>query len=82
MIASHALRPRWARTTSAIERASWRTEATLQLGRVKFMPSRGQGNHNAIMAAIEKLKADKDPTIAAAAKAAEEYTKDDVKRGN
>ncbi len=28
MMASHALRPRWTRTTSAIERASCRTEAT------------------------------------------------------
>lgn len=58
---------------------AWRVEATLTLGLVKFAPNRGRGNDRAIREAIEKLKSDKEPLVAEAAKHAEKMTKEDVR---
>jgi hypothetical protein len=58
---------------------SWRIEAILALGRVKYMPGRGKGNDRAVLTCIAALKQDKNAKIAEAAAAAETYTKEDVK---
>lgn len=61
---------------------SWRVEATLALGRAKFMPGSGPDNRAGILAALTKLVADKEPLVADAAKVAEAFTKEDVKKMN
>jgi len=61
---------------------SWRIEAILALGRVKYMPNRGKGNDRAVRSCIEDLKGHKDPMIAEAAAAADKYTREDVKQMN
>lgn len=61
---------------------SWRVEATLALGRAKYMVGAGKGNNRGILSTIAKLKNDPDKLVADAAKAAEAYTREDVKRMN
>lgn len=61
---------------------SWRVESILALGRAKYMVGAGKGNNRGILSTIAKLKEDKDPLIAAAAKAADSYTKEDVRKMN
>ena len=61
---------------------SWRIEAILALGRAKYMVGAGKGNNRGILSTIAKLKEDKDPLVAAAAKAADAYTKEDVRKMN
>ncbi len=61
---------------------SWRIEATLALGRVKYMVGAGKGNNRAILSAIEKLKNDSDPMVAKAAAAADAFTREDVRSLN
>ena len=46
------------------------------------MVGAGKGNNRGILSTIAKLKEDKDPLIAAAAKAADSYTKEDVRKMN
>jgi len=57
-----------------------RIMATMQLGIAKFAKSRGEGNDAAIRRTIEKLKEDDEPLVAEAAKAAEAFTAEDVRR--
>lgn len=61
---------------------SWRVEATLALGRAKYMVGAGKGNNRGILSTISKLKDDPDKLVADAAKAADAYTREDVKKMN
>jgi hypothetical protein len=58
----------------------WRIEATLQLGIAKFGVGRGRANDRAIQQAIRELQSDPDPRVAQAAKVAEAFTVEDVRR--
>jgi hypothetical protein len=57
---------------------SWRIEATLTLGRMKFKPGRSSGDDAGMRAAIQKAMKSTDPDLAAAGKVAEAFTADDV----
>ncbi len=61
---------------------SWRVEATLALGRAKYMVGAGKGNNRGILSTIAKLKDDPEKLVADAAKAADAYTREDVKKMN
>ncbi len=58
----------------------WRVEATLALGRVKFAFKRGAGNDTLIRNAIEKLTTDPEGDVATAAKLAQAFTTEDVRK--
>jgi len=58
---------------------TFRVEATLQLGVVKFNP-KTRGNLKAITSAIEDAKASEDPAISAAGNAAEAFTKEEMRK--
>lgn len=58
---------------------TFRIEAVLNLGLVKFKPGH-RGNARAIQAAIEAAKADADPRIAAAGRAADAYTLEQLRK--
>lgn len=60
---------------------SWKLEATLALGRIKWN-ARTKGNKNAILRAISTLKGSSDPMIREAALVAEKFAVDDLKSLN